>query len=486
MMGVEFTPLSDAASREEKVVNLIGSVVEIGLRRKSRGTDYVYTLKIVDELYSDTAFAINFFARKVDDFPLVGSVGDLLLVFNVVIKKHGEEFYGLFQFNKRGSSFALFDGKPGDECIAYCVSPLYRVGNWHIERVKVLRIWLSTFQLGAGTNKSLLPIKEMNMEDFDLICKVNTDQTTIKEMNMKDFDLICKVLHSYEVSIDEWILLVWDGTDTPALDFVITLSDAAEMQLPLEPEDPPLSREVRCNFPTVGSILRVSVKCIQFDVHLVCSGQWVRIRGVTSCRKSSFWGGDLTDNAKIRFLSDMDSTVVQRLGSYNDRISSYTGRVSAIPSPITEIINVSGPFVTLLDVVNYPEVTAKFKCVVRVVGVYSCRAENFRETTSGKYVVRLTLQDPTARIQAYLYDEDGVKFFGGHPTVDVLRRKRNELLGIDDEEVDGHDEENKRVVINPPWIQCCLKSYYLHKNDQWGSRMYRIFGTKLVDYTTIT
>ncbi|KAI3992266.1 hypothetical protein MKX01_029987 [Papaver californicum] len=464
MTGGEFTPLSDAASREEKVVNLIGSVVEIGLRRKSRGTDYVYTLKIVDELYSDTAFAINFFARKVDDFPLVGSVGDLLLVFNVVIKKCGEEFYGLFQFNKRGSSFALFDGKPGDECIAYCVSPLYRVGNWHIERVKVLRIWLSTFQLGAGTNKSLLPIKEMNMEDFDLICKV---------------------LHSYEVSKAEWILLVWDGTDTPALDFVISLSDAAEMQLPLEPEDPPLSRDVRCNFPTVGSILRVSVKCIQFDVHLVCSGQWVRMLGVTSCIKSSFWGGDLTDNAKIRFLSDMDSTVVQRLGSYNDRISSYTGRVSAIPSPITEIINVSGPLVTLLDVVNYSEVTAKFKCVVRVVGVYSCRAENFRETTSGKYVMRLTLEDPTARIQAYLYDQDGVKFFGGYPTVDVLRRKRNELLGIDDED-DGHDEENKRVVVNPPWIQCCLKSYYLHKNDQWGSRTYRIFGTKLVDYTTIT
>ncbi|KAI3977750.1 hypothetical protein MKX01_039813 [Papaver californicum] len=464
MMGGEFTPLRDASSREGKVVNLIGSVVEIGLRRKSRGTDYVYTLKIVDELYSDSAFSINFFARKVDDFPLVGSVADLLLVFNVVIKKRGEEFYGSFQFNKRGSSFALFDVKPGDECTAYCVSPLYRVGNWHIERVKVLRTWLSTFQLGAGTNKSLLPIKEMNMGDFDLICKV---------------------LHSYEVSKDEWMLLVWDGTDTPPLDFIITLSDAAEVQLPLEPENPPLSRDIRRNFPTVGSILRVSVKCIKFDVHLVCSGQWVRMRRVTCCRKSSFWGGDLTDNAKIRFLSDTDSTVALRLGSYNDRIASYTGRVSAIPSQITEIINVSGPLVTLLDVVNYSEVTAKFKCVVRVVGVYSCRTENFRETTSGKYVMKLTLEDSTARINAYLYDEDGVKFFGGYPTVEVLRKNMNQLLGIDDEDDGIYDEKNKRVVLNPPWVQCCLKSYYLDKNDQWGSRTYRFFGTKLVDYTTI-
>ncbi|XP_026414414.1 protection of telomeres protein 1a-like [Papaver somniferum] len=455
MMGGEFTPLIDAPTRVETEVNLIGSVVEIGLRRQSRGTDFVYTLKIVDERFMDTAFAINFFAEKVEYFPLVGSVGDLLLVFNVKIKKSKEEFYGLFQ--KRESSFALYDGKPGDECAAYCVSPLYRVRNWHIEGVKVLRTWLTTFQLGAGTNKKLRPIKEMNMEEFDLICKV---------------------LHSYEVSASEWTLLVWDGTDTPALNYEITLSDAAEMQLPLEPANPPLSRDVRRNFPTVGSILRVSVKCIKFDAHLVCGGQWVRLRAVTCRRKSSFWGADLTDNSKIRFLSDTDSTVIHRLGSYNDRISSYTGRVSAIPSPITEIISVSGPLVTLLDVVNYSEVTAKFKCVVRVVGAYSCCAENFRETTSGKYVMRFTLEDPTARIHAYLYDEDGVKFFGGYPTVDVLRKKRNELLGIDDEV-----EENKRVVISPPWIQCCLKSYYLDKNDQWGSRTYRIFGTKLVDYT---
>ncbi|RZC93595.1 hypothetical protein C5167_007634 [Papaver somniferum] len=455
MMGGEFTPLIDASTRVEKAVNLIGCVVEIGLRRHSKGTDYVYTLKIVDERFSDIAFEITFFAPKSDGFPLVGSVGDLLLVFNVKIKKRKEEFYGLFQ--KRESSFALYDGKPGDECTAYCVSPSYRVRNWHIERVKVLRTWLTTFQLGAGTNKKLRPIKEMNMEEFDLICKV---------------------LHSYEVSASEWTLLVWDGTDTPALNYEITLSDAAEVQLPLEPANPPLSRDVRRNFPTVGSILRVSVKCIKFDVHLVCSGQWVRLRAVTCRRKSSFWGADLTDNSKIRFLSDTDSTVVHRLGSYNDRISSYTGRVSAIPSPITEIISVSGPLVTLLDVVNYSEVTAKFKCVVRVVGVYSCCAENFRETTSGKYVMRFTLEDPTARIHAYLYDEDGVKFFGGYPTVEVLRKKRNELLGIDDEV-----EENKRVVISPPWIQCCLKSYYLDKHDQWGSRTCRIFGTKLVDYT---
>ena len=71
------------------------------------------------------------------------------------------------------------------------------------------------------------------------------------------------------------------------------------------------------------------------------------------------------------------------------------------------------------------------------------------------------------------------KFFGGHPTVDELKRKRNVLLGMaaasDD---DGKEIENG--ARNPPWIQCSLKSYYINQSDRWGSRNYRIFGTKLV------
>lgn len=54
------------------------------------------------------------------------------------------------------------------------------------------------------------------------------------------------------------------------------------------------------------------------------------------------------------------------------------------------------------------QVTYKFKCVIRVVAIIPCRAEEFC-SSKGIFRVRLTLEDPTARIHAFLYAEDGVK-----------------------------------------------------------------------------
>lgn len=38
---------------------------------------------------------------------------------------------------------------------------------------------------------------------------------------------------------------------------------------------------------------------------------------------------------------------------------------------------------------------------------------------------------------------------------------------------------------NPPWIKCCLMSYYLDENDPWGSRRYKIYGTRLLDWESV-
>ncbi|XP_062109722.1 protection of telomeres protein 1a-like [Humulus lupulus] len=144
-------------------------------------------------------------------------------------------------------------------------------------------------------------------------------------------------------------------------------------------------------------------------------------------------------------------------------------------SPITEADYKDVPFVTLMDVLTYPEVTAKFLCVVRVVALYPWQAKDF--CSCGIYRVRLTLEDPTARIHVYLYGEDGNKFFGDQPAIDVLTNKRNALLGVATNDDGKEVEEDAR---NPPWVKCCLKSYYLDKSNIWGSRPYQIFGTRLV------
>lgn len=56
---------------------------------------------------------------------------------------------------------------------------------------------------------------------------------------------------------------------------------------------------------------------------------------------------------------------------------------------------------------NILQVTAKFRCVVRVVVTVPGEAGYLRNP-SGSYGLRLTLEDPTARIHAYLHSEDAV------------------------------------------------------------------------------
>jgi hypothetical protein len=56
------------------------------------------------------------------------------------------------------------------------------------------------------------------------------------------------------------------------------------------------------------------------------------------------------------------------------------------------------------------QVTAKFKCVARVVAALPWQAEDLR-SPFGTYRIRLTLEDPTARLHALLYGEDGVRHF---------------------------------------------------------------------------
>jgi len=68
------------------------------------------------------------------------------------------------------------------------------------------------------------------------------------------------------------------------------------------------------------------------------------------------------------------------------------------------------------------------------------------------------------------------KFFGGFLTAEALIKKMNKLLGTPEE-----DEEGAPLTRNPPWIWCCVKSYRLDKNNPWGSRRYRIFGTEIRD-----
>ncbi|XP_023001783.1 protection of telomeres protein 1a-like isoform X2 [Cucurbita maxima] len=290
-------------------------------------------------------------------------------------------------------------------------------------------------------------------------------------------NLICKIVYMCEDANNGTLAFVWDGTDAHPISIDTKLTDEISNAQQLGPLV--LPRDVLCTLPPVGSILRLIFdKGIEKQsLSMLNTGKWMKFMNVLCEMQVGSFQIVVTTFSKLRYTSNEDNIIQLRQRSYEERLASILGRVPfwSFPSPLptTEVDHNNEPFTTLMDVLTYSKVTAKFKCVIRVIAIYPFQAKDFR-SPEGTYRVRLSLEDPTARIHAFLYAEDGDKFFGDDPSIDVLTRKRNKLLGV------SASETNEASTRNPPWVQCCLKSYYLDKQDAWGSRQYRIFGTRLV------
>ncbi|XP_054791190.1 protection of telomeres protein 1a-like [Prosopis cineraria] len=302
----------------------------------------------------------------------------------------------------------------------------------------------------------------------------------IKEGNC--FDLACKVLHCCETANHEWMVFIWDGTDFPPNSISANLEDEMHNPLPLHVEPAPLPREILCSFPTVGSILRITYDKNIEKTHLkfLDVDKWVKIVNMHLEVQAGLWHGVWTLTTKLRYTPKDDNLIQERERLYRERMSLSCRKMPFWSLPWTSCITVvdhdAAPFATLMDVLTYSEVTAKFKCIVRVVAAMPWSAEHFC-SDGGVYRMRLTLEDPTARIHAFVYAEDGETLFDGYPSNAILTQKMNSLLGVilcDDSIVP------KCAFRNPPWVQVCLKSYYTSKHDIWGSRQYRIFDTKIV------
>ncbi|PIA47224.1 hypothetical protein AQUCO_01400126v1 [Aquilegia coerulea] len=450
--------INDAVSALRQKVSLIGVITEYTLPEMSRGTDWFCSLKLMDASYQDHGLVINVFAESVDKLPLVRSAGDIVCFTSITINFHHEKVIAVFK--KSISTFALFEGKSSKSFIPYQASSSYNLGKLDIEVLTSLRTWLLNYQLDSGTSESILPLEKIR--------------------DGKCFDLVCKILTVREVSKDNWMLFLWDGTDAPPLSCRTKLNLELENPLPLQLEASLLPRDVLCEFPTVGTVLRVIVD--QASEKLVFQPwRWVKIIDLVCEERFGLWCGHLKPSTRVRILSDEDITVIDRQRIYADRLPTKWDRMpsSALPWPpqITETDLGHLPFATLMDALTCSEVPTKFQCVVRVVAICPWQVENFRSPTGTcVYRIRLTLEDPTARIHAIIYAEDGEKFFNGYPPMDVLMSKRNALLGVAAE--DG--VEDLDAPRNPPWVQLCLKSYFVDDNDPWSSRKYRVFDTRLV------
>ncbi|KAL6652586.1 hypothetical protein ACP70R_011511 [Stipagrostis hirtigluma subsp. patula] len=536
-----YLPIADALKAPGARLCLFAVVAEIGAAVRSRGTDFTLTLRIVDQSRA-AGISVTFFADNAELLPCVRSTGDVISLHNVVITMHGEFFV---TFNKKFSSFALFEGKVSTECSPYQTSMKYYGSKHDNELLNQMRMWLVNHPPGPGhahsapnllkyhggkhvpTQMRTLHIsiiieeaERINLchgwalgrrgrqldfnyvgstswcNEHDLIYNLlamllmsSSLPKGLKDLELQlrsikpdsTFDLVCKVLHVRETSNGEWIFYVWDGTDTPATEFQMISDTEAVESSPLHLEEVPLSREVLCTMPCIGTVLRIYAnRSLRETFHLQKNIYWARFCNITCKQEFGMWKGILLPASRVRLLSHEDGSVIDRVKMYDSRIAKQVHRqpMASIPGTfdVSDVEFATAGYTTLMESITHGQVTHKFKTLVRVVAAYPCQASDLGSLLTGSYCLRLTLEDPTARIHAYVHKDDGARFFGGFLTAEALIKKMNKLLGIPE---DG--EEDAPLTRNPPWIWCCLKSYRLDKNDPWGSRRYRIFGTEIRD-----
>ncbi|KAJ0105704.1 hypothetical protein Patl1_19608 [Pistacia atlantica] len=498
-----FLKLNDAVLCINQKVSLIGVILEVGCRKENQDSDSFYSLKIIDESYNEAGIPVNFSTDTMEKLPRIASIGDIILLSNVMMKTDDGQAYALFY--KKFSSFALYERKDGEDILPYQVSVRFHPREFDKKLIAGLRKWFHSFQL-----------KE-DFLNFTLLKEIKEGQSS---------NLVCKILHVCEVAKSEWMAFVWDGTDTWPVCIHSKLEDEMEHELPLQLEPFPLSKDILCSFPAVGSILRLIIdKDIEKHIlHLLNTFKWVKMLNVHCKVNAGLWCGVLTHFTRLSYLPDEDCLILERQRSFGKRMSMtyprlpywcfpWTSGVTALEVKALKSFAEQGmrslsslakfgaaqgaPYngqwemtckraqksfpdratYSLMALNARRQVTAKYRCMVRVVAAFPYRAEDLR-CNRGSYGLRLTLEDPTARIQAFVYAEDGEKLFDGYPPIDIVQRKLNKLLGVvvtDDGMVDNN------APRNPPWVQCCLMSYYIDKNDKWGSRNYRIFMTKIVD-----
>ncbi|KAI3501129.1 hypothetical protein L1887_28989 [Cichorium endivia] len=385
----KFLRIVEAKTAINQKVDLIGVITEAGIPKQSKGTDCFCTIRIVDESNPSSGISINVFAKTFEDLPHVESTGDIIQFSQVLIKTHGSEVNAVFY--KKVSSFALYEGKDSSNFVPYQVSSQFHGKEQDKKLIADLRKWTVNQQPETALNGS------QQLKDIKKGIRSN---------------LICKVLHVCEVTHGEWMLYIWDGTDTPPINIHSKLEEELKKPIPLQLEETPLSRDVLCTFPTVGTILRMTTDKYndRLPLHLPKVGTWVHFINIEFQTSDGLWLGIFLRSSNFNYLSDDNKLVLNYQSQHQKRYKGKWTRMplSSLPWPshvtVTDTEHQHVPFVTLMDIITHQEVTMNFRCVVRVVATFPAEATNFRGPDG--YILRLTLEDPTARIHAYLYEED--------------------------------------------------------------------------------
>nr|CAN69473.1 hypothetical protein VITISV_014374 [Vitis vinifera] len=97
---------------------------------------------------TSSGISVNVFAENMEKLPHVESAGDIIQFSHVVMKTHGQDVNAVF--NKKFSSFAIFEGKYGEDFSPYQVSSNFRSRDQDKKFVKDLRKWLADSEIDKG------------------------------------------------------------------------------------------------------------------------------------------------------------------------------------------------------------------------------------------------------------------------------------------------------------------------------------------------
>ncbi|KAJ0252583.1 hypothetical protein HA466_0117610 [Hirschfeldia incana] len=445
--------IKDATNLINQHVDLLGIVVELSEPDLCRNKNWFCTLRIIDDTYRRPGLTVNVFSNKREELPK--HHGMMILFLNIKMQSFDGGRRVNAACNQRVSSFALFERRIEDGDFVCCQSTSNFIGEERYKSsiIKLGRLFARSGIFNLASRSSSYNPKAQTVE-FSFLREINEGNR---------FNLACKILH---VDEDTRTIFVWDGTDAPppSIGFV---KDKSVSSLSVHTL---LSRDILRSFPTVGTILSVS----SVSDHLfrgVKPGDWVKLYQLLCVVDKGSWIGKVTDSTTVTLAQD-DHLVGNITRIYDKKITSKMGHIPywCVPSPprLTETDADQAPFVTLMDIITFPKVTYKYRCIVRVVSAFRSQVE---DENNRHYRDLLTLEDPTATLEAFLSED----FWGsGLQNAEVLRKKWNQLLGV------TRESSASSAKRNPPWIECCIFSYYTHKADPWKTRSYKVFGTRLL------
>ncbi|AEC05904.1 Nucleic acid-binding, OB-fold-like protein [Arabidopsis thaliana] len=454
--------IKDAIKLINQQVSLIGIVLEQREPKQCRNNDWICTLRIIDDTYPSPGLTVNVFSKTLEQLPQIKNHDDMILFTRIKMQTFDSGERVNAACSRWVSSFALFEGV---DFVCYQCST-----NFHEEEALYKSAMDDLRKVFAGCSQVIKAMQSISYrtkpcsEVFSFLREIKIG---------KRFDLVCRILHADE---DTSAVFVWDGTDAPPASILAKRSEEDKAFSSLSVHTL-LSRDVLLSFPTVGTILRVHLSSHLF--YRVKPGDWVKLYHLLCEVDRGSWVIKVTSSTKVHHLAQDDRLVEKIMRIYDKRLSSKLGHISfwCFPSPpgLTETDDNCAPFVTLMDIITFPKVTCKYRCIVRVVAAYPWQVEDFCSDENRRHhQVLLTLEDSTATLEAFLCNKDAEYFWGlGFQDTETLRKKRNWLLGI-------RESSNFVAPRNPPWIECCILSYYTNKADPWNTRLYRIFGTRLL------